>query len=248
VDRLLDATYLAERQHFWFTGLRRFSDLALTKALAGRVAPRILDCGFGTGANMSRLASRGQVFGFDLSPGGVAHARRYGQTRLARASITAIPFASETFDLVTAFDVLQCLEPDGLRLALAEIRRVLAPGGAVVFNVAALPLLRGSHAVFGQEVHRFTRGGLRHELEAAGFRVDRLTYTNFSLFPLMLFVRLSQRAFGLSTPEESGADIVVPPALLNRVLESALVVESHALRVANMPIGSSILGLVFKPS
>lgn len=247
MDRFLDATYLAEQSHFWFRGLEWFSQPLLERAVAGVDRPRILDCGFGTGANMARLSRLGQVSGFDLSVGGVEYARRYGQTRLARASITAIPFADATFDLVTAFDVLACLEEAQIKDALSEVLRVLRPGGAFFLNTAALTILRGSHAVFGQEVHRASRASLRRALVSHGFRVERLTYTNCSLFPLMLVVRTSQRLLGLSSPEESGADIVVPPGIVNGPLTALLSLEARALRVIDMPLGSSLMALAFKP-
>lgn len=247
MDRLLDATYVAERTHFWFRGLDGFSTPLIEQAAQGRTGLEILECGFGTGRNMARLSRYGRVTGFDLSTGGVPYARRYGQERLAQASITAIPFAAAAFDLVTAFDVLACLEEAQVVDALAEVWRVLRPGGALLLNTAALPLLRGSHAVFGQEVHRATRGRLAAQLVRAGFRVQRLTYTNCSLFPLMLVVRLSQRALGLSSPEESGVDIVVPPRWLNESLAAVLRAEGAVLRVVDMPIGSSLMALVVKP-
>lgn len=246
MEQFLDATFQAEQNHFWFRGLERFAKPLLEQALAGKPSPRILDCGFGTGANMAKLARSGQTFGFDLTRAGAAHARGYGQTRLAQASVTSIPFASNTFDLVTAFDVLACIDEQDFPKALGEMHRVLKPGGALFLNTAALPLLRGSHAVFGLEVHRATRGSLKAAIERAGFRMARLTYTNFSLFPLMLVVRLSQRAFGLSSPEETGSDIVVPPAWVNEPLAGVLALESLALRVVDMPIGSSLMGLAFK--
>lgn len=247
MDRLLDATYLAERRHFWFSGLEWFSTPLIERATAGRANPRILDCGFGTGANMARLARHGRTFGFDLSLGGVDYARKYGQDRLVNASITSIPFADGSFDVVTAFDILACLNESQIDEALAEIWRVLSPGGAFFLNTAALSILRGSHAVFGQEVHRASRGPLRAKLEGCGFRVDRLTYTNFSLFPIMLVVRISQRAFGLSSPEESGADIVVPSEMVNAPLKALLALEAKALRAVDMPFGSSLMALAFKP-
>jgi ubiquinone/menaquinone biosynthesis C-methylase UbiE len=246
MDPLLNATYLAERRHFWFKGLERFSAPLLARGLAGRPAPTILECGFGTGANMAKLATHGRVFGFDITTAGVDFARDYGQTRLAQASMTAIPFADASFDLVTAFDVLACLHERDLPTALAEVHRVLKPGGAFFLNTAALPLLRGSHSAFGQEVHRATRTRLRASLKAEGFTVVRLTYTNFTVFPLMLLVRLSQRFFGLASPEESGVDIVVPPAWVNGVLGGVLAAEAWALRYIDMPIGSSLLGLLVK--
>ena len=243
MDRLLEATYQAEQRHFWFRGFRRFVEPLVAQALSGVSAPRILDCGCGTGHNMRLLSAFGDVWGFDLSWGGFRFAREYGQHRIAQASVTQIPFQSGQFDLVTAFDILACLhEPEEAR-ALAEITRVLRPGGAFVLNTAALPFLRGQHAVFGREVRRATRRGLRASLERAGFEVLRITYTNFTLFPLVAPVRVGQRLIGLSTPEETGTDIAVPFAPLNAALTALVTAESVALRRVNMPIGSSLLAL-----
>ena len=66
MDRLLEATYRAEQQHFWFRGFTRFVTPLITKAVDGVARPEILDCGCGTGANMKRLSRYGQVAGFDI--------------------------------------------------------------------------------------------------------------------------------------------------------------------------------------
>ena len=71
--------------------------------------------------------------------------------------------------------------------------------------------------------------------------MTRLTYSNALLFPLMLTVRTGQRLMGLATPEEAGTDVVLPPAPLNALLTLLLRVEARALRVVDMPIGSSLL-------
>jgi SAM-dependent methyltransferase len=243
MDRLLEATYRAEQTHFWFRGLARFAKPLIARAVNGVERPEILDCGCGTGANMRMLGAYGRVAGFDLTWAGLRFAQSYDQRRVAQATVTNIPFAESSFDLVTAFDLLACLHDDEEQRALAEMRRVLRPGGALLLNTAALPFLRGQHSVFAVEVRRSTRPRLRATLERAGFRVERLTYTNFSLLPLMVPVRLSQRLMGLSTPEETGADIVVPPAPVNKVLSSLVAVEGMVLRYVNMPVGSSLLAL-----
>jgi SAM-dependent methyltransferase len=247
VDLLLEATSRAETRHFWFRGLSRFSEPLIRQAVADIRRPRILDCGCGTGANMKRLSAYGYVTGFDLSWWGLQFARSYQQTCVAQATVTQTPYASETFDLVTAFDVLACLDDETQRVALCELRRVLRPGGALLVNTAALRFLRGQHAVFGSEVRRTTRSGLRKALQDSGFAVERITYTNFSLMPLVVPVRLLQRTVGLSTPEETGADIVIPPAPVNAALSVLLTLEAGALRVLDMPIGSSLLALARRP-
>src|SRR5512134_167222 len=104
MDRLLEATYRVEQQHFWWKGLRGFARPLVADALSGRRDPRILDCGCGTGANLVMLGEFGHASGFDLTFRGLELAHEYGQRRVAQASITEMPFGDEAFDLVTAFD------------------------------------------------------------------------------------------------------------------------------------------------
>lgn len=245
-EQLLTATYEAEQRHFWFIGLRRFLTPLIERAAAGRPNLRLLDCGCGTGANLKLLARFGEQFGFDLSAVGPRFARRYGQTRLAQASITHTPFPDAAFDIVTAIDVLYTLEEEDERLALNELYRVLRPGGTLIINVAALNLLRGTHSARSNEVRRSSRRRLRRVLQQAGFTVERLTYTNCSLFPLMLAVRLAQRLFGRAS-RDTGLEMQVPPGVVNMPLTALLVVESWLLRVMDMPVGSSLLSVARKP-
>ena len=247
VDELLDATYRAEREHFWFQGFRRFVTPVIDRAAAGRRDLRILDCGCGTGANLEILAPYGRAFGFDLNALGLGFASRNGHARVARASIAAIPFPADAFDLVTSFDVWQTLPSHVEAAAPREMFRVLRPGGAMVINVAALPVLFGNHSVLSEEQQRYDRPRVRELVEGAGFRIERLTFTNFTLFPLMLGVRTFQRAVGLKPPEEATGEITVPPRPVNAALAALLAVEAAALRRVNMPVGSSLLCLARKP-
>ena len=107
-------------------------------ALAGDVAGRrILDAGCGAGPLLAALRDRGAiVVGIDKSAGMLKLARR----RLgddADLQVTELgsplPFPDGTFDDVTASLVLHYLEDWGP--ALAELRRVLKPGGRLIVSV-----------------------------------------------------------------------------------------------------------------
>jgi SAM-dependent methyltransferase len=247
MDRLLEMTARAEREHFWFHGFRRFVTPLLDEAAGAlhRERPRLLDCGCGTGNNLRLLRRYGSAFGIDLTYSGLAYAKQHGERLAAQASATALPFAEGEFDIVTSFDVIYALDDRGAGTALREMYRVMRPGGYLVLNVAALPGLRGNHSVLGGEVQRYTRGGLRAHLERAGFSVKRLTYTNASILPLLLGVRLGQRLLG---HHESTQEISVPPGPVNAALSAILAVEAAALRVVNMPVGSSLLTLASRPA
>jgi SAM-dependent methyltransferase len=247
MDRLLELTYRAEQSHFWFRGFRWYVRPEIARAVHGRRAPRLLDCGCGTGSNLTMLAEFGQSFGFDLTWNGLALARSVGHRNVARASIGSIPFASAHFDVVTSFDVFQCL-PDPIEQdAAREMWRVLKPGGHAILNVAALEILSGGHAVLSEEVRRYTPARLRSVFESAGFVVDRLTFAHAALLPAMLPVRLWQRWRGGQALAAGEFDITVPAAPVNGILTALVGLEAAALRVTNMPIGSSLLLHARKP-
>jgi SAM-dependent methyltransferase len=241
MDRLLELTYLAEQSHFWFRGFRAYVRPEIARAVAGRIHPRLLDCGCGTGSNLKMLQEFGEAFGFDLTWNGLEFARAHGRRRIARASIAAMPFVSGHFDVVTSFDVFQCLPESVERDAAREMWRVLKPGGHAVLNVAALDVLSGGHSVLSEEVRRYTPERLRRVFEEAGFVIDRLTFAHAALLPLMLPVRVWQRWRSGGKLAAGEFDITVPSAPINALLTAVVSLEAMALRVTNMPIGSSLL-------
>lgn len=110
--------------------------------------PRILEVGVGTGKNMPFYPTSGGTIGLDLSPRMIKHARARAAGQAARvhllgADVQALPFADGSFDTVVATFVF-CSVPDPV-LGLAEVRRVLRPGGQVLLLEHVLsrqPILR----------------------------------------------------------------------------------------------------------
>ncbi len=243
MDRLLAATARAETAHFWFRGFRRFVAPLVERAVQGVAHPTLLDCGCGTGHNVAWLARFGSAAGFDLNWSGLVAGHRAGRRGLARGSVAAAPFQSSRFDVVTSFDVLYMLDDETERRALAEMHRLLRPGGALVVNVAAMPVLHGDHSRLSTERRRYTRPLLRGRLADAGFTVETLTHTNATLFPLMLAARVGQRLKGASAQE---SDIQLPPRALNESLAAVLATEAALVRHISLPFGSSLLALARK--
>jgi len=102
-----------------------------------RVAPRggrVLDCGCGYGRTTAEIAALGwRAVGVDPSGRMLARARReHPELVLVRAAPGPLPFRDGSFDATTLFAVLTCIPEDAAQGALvAELRRVLRPGGAL---------------------------------------------------------------------------------------------------------------------
>ncbi|WP_235839902.1 methyltransferase domain-containing protein [Derxia lacustris] len=109
---------------------------AVCSALAG--GKRLLDIASGEGYGSALLAQvAASVCGVDISAEAVAHARaQYGaqfpNLQFVQGSATAIPFAAAEFDMVVSFETLEHLAEQ--EEMLAEIRRVLKPGGLLVIS------------------------------------------------------------------------------------------------------------------
>src|SRR5436190_3651035 len=192
MDDLLELTSRVEATHFWFRGFRKFVEPAIAEIAGARRNLQLLDCGCGTGHNVATLLRPyGRAFGFDLTPAGLLHARSAG-ILVARGNISAIPFQSDRFDLVTSFDVMQYMDADAA--VMKEMARVLKPGGGLVVTATALDVLRGGHAGRWPEVRRYTTARMRSIVEGAGLQVQHLTYLFATLFPAMLVVRALDRA------------------------------------------------------
>jgi 2-polyprenyl-6-hydroxyphenyl methylase / 3-demethylubiquinone-9 3-methyltransferase len=112
----------------------------------------VLDAGCGGGLVARELAAAGAtVVGLDRSRGSLGVATRAAGPRFrpAQGRLERLPFADGVFDAVVAADVLEHV-PD-LPAAVAELARVLAPGGRLVFDTINRTPWSWFTAVFGLE-------------------------------------------------------------------------------------------------
>ncbi len=159
-------------------------DKAIREKLIELAAPapgeKVLDVGCGTGTLAIALKSSvgtGEVHGIDASPEMIEVAKEKAAKAgsdidFQVALIEAIPFPDATFDLVTSSLMLHHLPEDLKRTGLAEIRRVLKPGGRFM----AMDFAAHSHSPLGHLLSIFghSRGEsmvdkLIPMLEDAGF-------------------------------------------------------------------------------
>jgi len=238
MQEALDVTRRVEDSHFWFRGFRRFILPLLDDAADGRRDLRLLDCGCGTGHNLRLLQHYGRAYGFDLTPAALAYARDLG-ARAVHADIGAIPFQSESFDVVTSFDVLQYAQDD--QATMTELARLLKRGGRLIVTAAAMPILRGGHAAFWPEVRRYDRARMKRIATGAGLHVERVAYLFSTLFPMLLAARVASRWRATAARDDNDWEMQVPPAPVNAGLTALLRLEAGLGRHMALPFGSSVL-------
>lgn len=228
--------YEVERAHWWYRGMRRNALALLRQYLAPGRSYALLDAGCGTGGTTLDLLGFGTVTGVDMSPDALRYSARRGIRRLTRASVESLPFREGSFDALTCFDVLYHRAVGEIPQTLAEARRVLRSDGLALFREPAFDWLRGAHDVGIHTERRFTLDQLTGLIERAEFEIEHATYGNMLLFPLALAKRTLDR-FIPSAP----ADLSVPPAPLNVVLEAMLALEGVLLGRTRLPFGLSVI-------
>src|SRR5262249_11037100 len=150
------------------------------------------------------------------------------------------PLPDASVDVATSFDVLYCLDDASEQAAVAEMWRVLKPGGVVLVNVAALESLRGSHSTLTMEVRRYDKARLRRLFTGAVLEIERLMFTNMTTSPIPGLGRWRDRMTGPADTPSGGAP-QVPPRPVNVVFNAALAVEAQLMRVMDLPIGTSLM-------
>jgi ubiquinone/menaquinone biosynthesis C-methylase UbiE len=173
--------------------LQRHYELPLLVQLGGAVAGlRVLEIGCGGGVATAELLRRhrvASVHAFDLDAAFVSRARRrlagYAPNRvqLSVADATAIPACDQSFDAVFDFGVLHHVP--AWRDAVAEVRRVLRPGGRFFFEeVTRQALDRPVYRTFLRHPRedRFSGEELVRELEGQGIVVNDVRFRVFGDF------------------------------------------------------------------
>jgi SAM-dependent methyltransferase len=243
-----DFLYQLEETFWWFAGMRHITDAILVDELKSSSQLRILDAGCGAGFNIAHYSSLDShhVFGLDLSAYAIQTVRKRGIQRVCQASVTEIPYATASFDLVLSFDVICQGEHPPVEWGLREMLRILRPGGHLFIRVPAYTWMRSSHDVEVDTNRRFTRSELSREVAKAGLAVEWISYANCFLFPAVVVRRLLK---GIGIGE--GSDVRPLTGALgwvNSVFRTVL--ESEAVlfrRRIPLPFGLSIVCLARKP-
>jgi ubiquinone/menaquinone biosynthesis C-methylase UbiE len=121
---------------------------------------RVLEIGFGTGLAFFNLHDLyAEIHGLDLTASTDEIARffreRGVETQLRQGDVRSLPYADGFFDSVLMISILEHLRPADLSAAFEEVRRVLRPGGQVVYGAPVeRPLMVLAFRALGYDIHQ----------------------------------------------------------------------------------------------
>jgi SAM-dependent methyltransferase len=236
--------YEVEETHWWFVGRRRIISSFVERIfdhLKEKGRPRILDVGCGTGANLEMLAPFGAAEGVDVSADALMFCRARGLENVKQGEAERLPYEDNSFDLVTALDVVEHLDDDlaGLR----EMRRVLRPGSYALIFVPAFMFLWGVQDDISHHRRRYTLPGLKRSLQEAGLTIERASYANLTFFVPILLGRVLMRLIGFRSVSENNLTL----SFLNGPLGAILGAERFLLSRISFPFGVSIICVARRP-
>lgn len=233
---------IEQADYWWYRVRSALLRTILEPYLDGR--ERVLDVGSADGPSVGWLRGQVQHVSLDLDPRGLD-----AGTGVCGSAL-ALPFRSGSFDVVGAFDVIEHCDPEGV--AVAELARVLRPGGHLFVSVPAYEWAWSDFDEENGHYRRYTRKRAVAALEAGGLEVRRATYAFASTFPLFAAERLARkikRAVGRAEPNEAADVVSLPrtPAVLDRVLTGLGRIDDRLLGRGDLPFGSSVVVVARRP-
>ncbi len=240
----LEEMYRLEDQYWWFVGRRRMVRALIGRHMAGRENLRVLDAGCGTGGTLAALEGIGELSGCDISGEALGMCRSRGFERLTQSNVGALDYEDESFDVVINCDVLEHVEDD--EAAIAELTRVLRPGGIVVLTVPAHQWLWSEHDEALDHLRRYAERQVRELMEGAGLRVEKLTGAVTLVLPAIITWRWVSR-MRRRTKGQAQTSLVQLPGPINALLIRLLDFENAIIRHGRLPIGASLVAVARKP-
>lgn len=224
-----------EDAHWWYRSTRAL----LAEKLGSRLpnGGQFLDAGAGTGATGAWLADYGTVVASDYEPMALElYAERHSAAGRVAADITHLPFADDAFDAALCVTVLYHSAIASPGAAVAELARVVKPGGVVCLMEPGVRRLFRAH---DREVHgarRFSLADLRSLVVSAGLQPEVATGAYSFLVPPAAVKAVVERGRQSSDLDNNASGLGGTLGLVARA-------ERAVLRRASIPFGLSVVAI-----
>lgn len=230
-----------QKKHWWFVVKKDIVLDLIDRNVRKNSTQKILDIGCGSGLMLNALDGAGRAFGMDMSDDAISFSREIFKGEVKKGFLPdEIPYDKNFFDLVVALDVIEHVDQDVE--SLKAIRSRIAENGKAVITVPAYMFLWSAFDELNEHKRRYTLPELNEKLKAAGFTVEKISYFNTILFPVVFVVRMLNNLM----KRDGASDVDMPSTPVNYILEKIFGIEKYLLRFTNLPFGVSILAVVKK--
>jgi 2-polyprenyl-3-methyl-5-hydroxy-6-metoxy-1,4-benzoquinol methylase len=231
--------YDVETKHWWFSARRKIVLDTVKNVIKLNKKSLVLDYGCGTGGILDLMSESYTAYGADMSGLAIEFCKKRDLKNIMSISdVLSNDEFKNKFDMITVLDVIEHIEDD--LDALNSVRSLLKEDGYLFVTVPAYQFLYGPYDVLTQHKRRYSKKRLKKVLIDANFEIEKISYFNTFLSPLLIISRL------ISSKTGSDNDTDIPNKILNSILKKIFEIEKYFLRYISFPFGISIMCIAKK--
>ena len=236
-----------ERTHWWFLIRQKIILQFLKEHLPLKAGENlsILNIGAAAGASSEWLSVFGKVVSVETEPLFIAFLKKTN-VAVTEASVTNLPFADNSFDLVCAFDVIEHVGND--EQALKEMTRVCKNDAVLCLTVPACKSLWSRHDLVNGHFRRYNKQGWK----TLSSNITHLTAIDTRYFNSILFIpiwaarKLSNIVRRNDDLQQSDFTYFKIPGIVNLLLKKIFSLELFFMKWFRFPFGVSLIAFLKK--
>jgi SAM-dependent methyltransferase len=230
-----------QKKHWWFVTKKKIVLDTIDRFFKKDDQTKILDIGCGSGLMLNALSKIGPTYGMDMSDEAIEFSKEIYSGDIAQGSLPdQVPYENNFFSLITALDIIEHIDRD--IDSLTAMRDLLTPGGKIIITVPAYMFLWSPFDDMNEHKRRYTLTELKTKLLQTGFTIEKISYYNTLLFPIVFVVRLLNNVLN----RDGASDMDIPSPPVNFILRKIFSFEMYLLRFLNLPFGVSVIAVVRK--
>lgn len=225
---------------WWFgNGRNKIVIDILKRSVVDFYGSRLLDVGCSEGAFLDCLNQNKINFtGIDSNQNAINFCKERGYSnRVKYGNILNLQFPDNSFDVVTALDVIEHIKDD-IRV-LSEIKRVCKKNGIIFLILPAHQWLWSSNDIAYHHWRRYSKKMVKELVHKLDLEIITLTYFNILLFPIFILATFVKKVF-FQNKIWSNVLIAVPK-MINYLLSKIMDFEKILIKLRMTPFGSSFI-------